>query len=60
MRGWLIAAPEDEYRAWLARAETDSRLRYDPADATTAGTGRRGDAPDAQRHRGSHAPVAAG
>jgi cytochrome c oxidase subunit 2 len=32
MRGWLIAAPEDEYRAWLARAETDSRLRYDPAD----------------------------
>ena len=29
MRGWLIAAPEDEYRAWLARAETDSRLRYD-------------------------------
>jgi cytochrome c oxidase subunit 2 len=32
MRGWLYAAPEDEYRAWLARAETDSRLRYDPAD----------------------------
>jgi len=32
MRGWLIASPEDEYRAWLARAETDSRLRYDPAD----------------------------
>jgi len=32
MRGWLIAAPEDAYRGWLARAETDSRLRYDPAD----------------------------
>jgi cytochrome c oxidase subunit 2 len=32
MRAWLYAAPEDEYRAWLARAETDSRLRYDPAD----------------------------
>ena len=32
MRGWVIAAPEDEYRAWLTRAETDSRLRYDPAD----------------------------
>ena len=33
MRGWLIATPEDEYRAWLARAEIDSRLRFDPADA---------------------------
>ena len=32
MRGWLIAAPDDEYRGWLARAATDSRLRYDPAD----------------------------
>jgi cytochrome c oxidase subunit 2 len=32
MRGWVIATPEDEYRAWLARAETDSRLRFDPAD----------------------------
>jgi cytochrome c oxidase subunit 2 len=32
MLGWLIAAPDDEYRGWLARAETDSRLRYDPAD----------------------------
>jgi len=32
MRAWLIAAPEDEYRAWLARAEVDSRLRYDPTD----------------------------
>ena len=36
MRGWLIAAPEDEYRGWLARAETDSRLRYDPADVRRA------------------------
>jgi cytochrome c oxidase subunit 2 len=35
MRGWLIASPEDEYRGWLARAETDSRLRFDPADAAT-------------------------
>jgi cytochrome c oxidase subunit 2 len=35
MRGWVIATPEDEYRAWLARAETDSRLRFDPADAAT-------------------------
>jgi cytochrome c oxidase subunit II len=32
MRGVLIAAPEDAYRAWLTRAETDSRLRYDPTD----------------------------
>jgi len=32
MRAWLIAAPEDEYRAWLARAEVDSRLRYDPTE----------------------------
>lgn len=32
MRGWLIASAEDAYRAWLARAEVDSRLRYDPAD----------------------------
>jgi cytochrome c oxidase subunit 2 len=36
MRGVLIAAPEDAYRAWLARAETDSRLRYDPADVVAA------------------------
>jgi cytochrome c oxidase subunit 2 len=35
MRGWVIATPEDEYRAWLARAETDSRLRFDPADTAT-------------------------
>jgi cytochrome c oxidase subunit 2 len=33
MRGWLLASPEDAYRGWLARAETDSRLRFDPADA---------------------------
>jgi cytochrome c oxidase subunit 2 len=33
MRGWLIATTDDDYRAWLVRAETDSRLRYDPADA---------------------------
>jgi cytochrome c oxidase subunit II len=33
MRGWLHATPADGYRDWLARAETDSRLRYDPADA---------------------------
>ena len=32
MRGLLIAAPEDAYRSWLARAETDSQLRYDPTD----------------------------
>jgi cytochrome c oxidase subunit 2 len=32
MRGVLIATPEDAYRAWLTRAETDSQLRYDPAD----------------------------
>jgi cytochrome c oxidase subunit II len=32
MRGWLIATAEDAYRGWLARAETDSRLRYDAAD----------------------------
>jgi cytochrome c oxidase subunit II len=32
MRGWLIAAPEAEYRSWLARAEIDSRLRYETRD----------------------------
>jgi hypothetical protein len=31
MRAVLVASPDDAYRAWLARAETDSRLRYDPA-----------------------------
>ena len=35
----VIATPEDEYRAWLARAETDSRLRYDPADTAAQGLG---------------------
>jgi cytochrome c oxidase subunit 2 len=39
MRGWLIAAPEDAYRGWLARAETDSRLRFDPADEVAAREG---------------------
>jgi len=29
MRGLLIARPEPDYRGWLARAETDSRLRSD-------------------------------
>jgi cytochrome c oxidase subunit II len=32
MRGVLIATPEDAYRAWLTRAEIDSRLRHDPTD----------------------------
>jgi cytochrome c oxidase subunit 2 len=31
MRALLIAERDDDYRVWLARAETDSRLRYDPA-----------------------------
>jgi len=31
MRGLLVVEPEEAYRAWLGRAETDSRLRYDPA-----------------------------
>ncbi len=31
MRGLLIARPEGEYHDWLARAETDSRLRGDAA-----------------------------
>jgi len=39
MRGWLIASPADEYRAWLTRAETDSRLRYDAADTAAAQEG---------------------
>jgi cytochrome c oxidase subunit 2 len=33
MRGLLIAEPEADYTAWLERAEIDSRLRYDPAEA---------------------------
>ena len=44
MRGVLIAdAARTSTARWLARAETDSRLRYDPADrrrAARAGTGR--------------------
>ena len=44
MRGWLIAAPDDEYSGWLARAEIDSRLRYETRDPTVRrrqGLGRR-------------------
>jgi cytochrome c oxidase subunit 2 len=40
MRGLLIARPEGDYRGWLARAETDSRLRaeaIDPAAGDAAG-----------------------
>jgi cytochrome c oxidase subunit 2 len=38
MRGLLYARPEADYRDRLARAETDSRLRYDPgAPAATGG-----------------------
>jgi cytochrome c oxidase subunit 2 len=37
MRGLLIARPEPEYRDWLARAETDSRLRNDPAAPSATG-----------------------
>jgi cytochrome c oxidase subunit 2 len=32
MRGLLIVRPEGDYRGWLARAETDSKLRYEAAD----------------------------
>jgi cytochrome c oxidase subunit II len=35
MRGLLIARPESDYRSWLARAETDSRLRMEAADPAT-------------------------
>ena len=31
MRGLLVVESEDDYRSWLPRAETDSRLRYDAA-----------------------------
>jgi cytochrome c oxidase subunit 2 len=31
MRALLVAERDDDYRAWRERAETDSRLRYDPA-----------------------------
>ena len=37
MRGLLIARPADDYATWLARAETDSRLRYDPGAPGEAG-----------------------
>ena len=36
MRGLLVVEPEEAYRAWLGRAETDSRLRYDPARPAAA------------------------
>ncbi len=36
MRGDLIARDEADYAAWLARAETDSRLRFDPAAGSAA------------------------
>ena len=35
MRGLLVARPEGEYRDWLARAETDSRLHADATDPAT-------------------------
>ncbi|HSS39853.1 MAG TPA: hypothetical protein VLT58_13895, partial [Polyangia bacterium] len=31
MAGLVIARAEPDYRGWLARAEVDSRLRFDPA-----------------------------
>ncbi len=37
MRGLLVARGEADYRDWLARAETDSRLRYDPVSAAASG-----------------------
>jgi cytochrome c oxidase subunit II len=37
MRGLLIVRDEADYGDWLARAETDSRLRYDPAGPTAIG-----------------------
>jgi cytochrome c oxidase subunit II len=36
MRGLLLVRDEADYREWLARAETDSRLRFDPNGATGA------------------------
>jgi hypothetical protein len=33
MRGWLFVETAPAYEAWLARAATDSRLRYDAAAA---------------------------
>jgi hypothetical protein len=38
MRGILNVRPESDYGDWLARAQTDSRLRYDQA-APSAGGG---------------------
>ncbi len=38
MRGILLAETEDEYRVWLARAETDGRLRAE-AGGTAVATG---------------------
>jgi cytochrome c oxidase subunit 2 len=36
MRGLLIARPPAQYGTWLARAETESRLRYDAAAGSAA------------------------
>jgi cytochrome c oxidase subunit 2 len=36
MRGWLVARDPGDYGGWLARAETDSRLRFDPAAGSAA------------------------
>jgi cytochrome c oxidase subunit 2 len=36
MRGLLTVDGEADYAAWLARAETDSRLRHDPSDGTAS------------------------
>ena len=33
MRGELQAVTPDEFERWSRRAETDARLRYDPADS---------------------------
>jgi cytochrome c oxidase subunit 2 len=37
MRGLLVARAADDYAEWLARAETDSRLRQDPGAPADAG-----------------------
>jgi cytochrome c oxidase subunit 2 len=37
MRGVLVARADADYRDWLARAETDSRLRYDPTSSAADG-----------------------
>lgn len=36
MRGVLVARDAGDYQAWLARAETDSRLRFDAAAGSAA------------------------